>query len=288
MYIPQSIGANPEIYTLGSQNSYCGQVCARITNGQVFYVNSFEKLFALLEDGVASYILVAYENTTTSGVQNLSQLLSSSVAEIIGKYSLPIRHQFIVNRGAKIEGIKAVYTHPQAALQCWHFLRDLGVEIRHTSSTDAAIKEMDGKHGFAAIASKDAVGYSQEILFDHAQILNLPDENETRFYLLARPTTAGLRLDQSWRRAALVLDTIEGKKHRSRFAINEVVGLMAELNIRTGSDTSICRGADNFGKFIEIHYSENFLTLLEAMESMIGLNYRILGQYDFHELPLEE
>ena len=89
-------------------------------------------------------------------------------------------------KGATLEGVKDVYSHPQALMQCRENLRALGVSTHTYSNTAAAAKDVAAWNdkSKAAIASPLAAElYGLTVLKNHLQDA---DTNTTVFVIIAR------------------------------------------------------------------------------------------------------
>jgi prephenate dehydratase len=88
--------------------------------------------------------------------------------------------------GATLEGIRRVWSHPQALAQCEDFLAELGAEVIPRYDTAGAAKRVaeEGRVDQAAIAAERAAGvYGLEPL---ARRIQTHRDNQTRFAVIAR------------------------------------------------------------------------------------------------------
>ena len=88
--------------------------------------------------------------------------------------------------GESLDGIKVIYSHPQALAQCEDFLRKLETEIMPTYDTAGSAKRIKeaGLKGCAAVASKRAAQiYGLEIL---AEKIETNTNNYTRFFVISK------------------------------------------------------------------------------------------------------
>ena len=68
--------------------------------------------------------MVPVENSLGGSInQNYDLLLEHPELTITGEVVLRIVHNLIANPGVKIENLRRIYAHPQAAAQCDEFLR---------------------------------------------------------------------------------------------------------------------------------------------------------------------
>jgi len=140
---------------------------------------------AVLRDGVDSGV-VPVENSQAGSINDTYDLLLSYPLNIVGEISLRISHCLMALPGESLDGIKMIYSHPQALAQCEVFLRKLKAEIVPTYDTAGSAKGIkeSGLKGCAAVASKRAAQiYGLEIL---AEKIETNANNYTRFFVISK------------------------------------------------------------------------------------------------------
>jgi prephenate dehydratase len=147
---------------------------------------TFEDALAAISSGEADLGMIPIENSVAGRVADIHHLLPQSGLFIVGEYFLPIRHQLMAPRGAKLADIKTVESHVHALGQCRRIIRKLGIRPIVAGDTAGAARLIAerGDTSCAAIASRLAAEiYGLDILAD-----NVEDEahNTTRFVVLAR------------------------------------------------------------------------------------------------------
>ncbi len=146
---------------------------------------TFEDALAAISSGEAELGMIPIENSVAGRVADIHHLLPQSGLFIVGEWFLPIRHQLMAPRGAKLTDIKTVESHVHALGQCRRIIRKLG--IRPVVSGDTAgsariVAERDDK-SCASIASRLAAKiYGLDIL---AEDVEDETHNTTRFVILA-------------------------------------------------------------------------------------------------------
>ena len=152
---------------------------------------SFPRLFQSMKSGAATFGVVAIENTVAGTLLPNYALLRDSGFRIIGEVFLRIEHQLLALPGQQLTGLREVYSHPMALLQCARFL-DLHPHLKAIESHDTAesarwIMENQTK-GAAAIASRRA----GELFGLEAIAENVEDNhrNFTRFLVICDPQHA--------------------------------------------------------------------------------------------------
>lgn len=154
---------------------------------------SFEEMFDAVRRGDADCCVAPIENSLAGSIHRNYDLLLDSDLSIVGETNLRIVHNLLGARGATIETVRRVYSHPVALAQCGRFLRaHPHIEAVPVHDTAGAVRMvMERGQGEEAAIASDRAGdiYGAATLAagieDHAQ-------NFTRFFLAA-PAHAGLR-----------------------------------------------------------------------------------------------
>src|SRR5262245_40999986 len=102
---------------------------------------SFEDVFASVVGGPAGYGILPIENSIGGSIHRNFDLLLEHELPIVGEVELPVVHHLLALPGVALEGVKRIYSHPQALAQCDRFLRTLsGVEMIATYDTAGSAK----------------------------------------------------------------------------------------------------------------------------------------------------
>ena len=150
-----------------------------------FHVDSFKDAFSALEDGSADYAILPIENSTAGIVSEVYDLLTEYENYIVGEQIIEIRHCLMGVKGARLEDISTVYSHPQSLMQSSRFLSEHS-DIRQISMQNNAFAARkvadDGDKTQGAIASRLAAQiYGLDILVDG---VNQANSNSTRFIVV--------------------------------------------------------------------------------------------------------
>ena len=147
-----------------------------------------DEVFHVAASGGASYGVVAVENSTEGVVSRSLDLFLNSPLHIVGEVSLTIRHQ-LLRLSDSMEGIEAVYAHPQALAQCQGWLTaHLPNAVRHAALSNAEGARLASTNlAWAGIAGERAA--TQFGL--HMVAYGIQDEafNRTRFAVVCLPQT---------------------------------------------------------------------------------------------------
>ncbi len=69
----------------------------------------------------ADFGVLPLENSSAGQVGDVYDLLTRYDNTIVGEYYLPVRHCLLGLKGADIDKIQTVYSHPQGLMQCGNF-----------------------------------------------------------------------------------------------------------------------------------------------------------------------
>ena len=154
-------------------------------SAEYFHVPNFEEVMKAVANGDADFGVLPLENSSAGQVGDVYDLLTRYDNTIVGEYYLPVRHCLLGLKGANINEIHTVYSHPQGLMQCAKFLNEhpdwQQISQANTAmSAQKVIKENNPKT--AAIASATAAKlYGLEILEEG---INDNKTNTTRFIIV--------------------------------------------------------------------------------------------------------
>ncbi len=147
---------------------------------------SLEGVFQAVEQDETQFGIAPIENSLEGSIARTYDLLLESDLKTCGELELKISHCLIAKKGATLDSIKKVYSHPQALGQCQAFLKHLGCELVPTYDTAGSVKMIKDKAitNGAAIASYRAAGiYDMKVL---AREIQDNAFNFTRFFVLGK------------------------------------------------------------------------------------------------------
>ncbi len=156
---------------------------------RIRYYGTFGDVFAAVERGECEYGILPIENSTYGTVNEVYDLMQRYNFSIIRSVKLRIDHRLLGRTGAKIERIRAVYSHSQALGQCRRFLEahpEIETHVcRNTAEAAATVAKMD-RDDVAAIASESCASlYNLSQIADGTTIMNA-GRNDTRFICIAK------------------------------------------------------------------------------------------------------
>lgn len=147
---------------------------------------SFEDVFAAVEEGRARLGMIPIENSQAGRVAEIHNILPRTSLHIVAEHIQHIEHYLLAPKGATLETIKDVYSHPQALMQCRKHLLEMKVTTHPYSNTALAAKDVAAWNDptKAAVASELAAElYGLEVLKTPFQDAN---DNVTVFVIFAK------------------------------------------------------------------------------------------------------
>lgn len=117
---------------------------------------TFEAVFEAVESGEIEIGMIPIENSYAGRVAEVHNILAGTSLHIIGETFLRIEHHLMGVKGAKLEDIKEVQSHPQALMQCKGTIKELGVEKKEAANTAIAAQTVAelGDNSKGALASE--------------------------------------------------------------------------------------------------------------------------------------
>ena len=175
---------------LGPAGTFSEQAALQFFGNSIEHVPcaSIDEVFRATASGSAGYGVVPVENSTEGVVSRSLDLFLNSPLHIVGETSLMVRHN-LLRLTDSMQGIEAVYAHPQALAQCQGWLTThLTDAARHAASSNAEGARLASTNpAWAGIASERAA--SQFGL--HVPAHGIQDDalNRTRFAVVCLPQT---------------------------------------------------------------------------------------------------
>jgi len=174
----------------GVSGAYSEQACkSAFPNLTPVACDTFLDAMKMVEEGKAKYAMIPLENSTAGRVEEIYRLIPKMQLHVVGEHFEPVIHCLLGIKGAKIEDLKYVASHPQALAQCHNNILKLGltsIAKLDTAGSAKEIKELNDKQ-FGAIASKLAAKiYDLEVLKEHFEDVK---GNTTRFFILSKDKT---------------------------------------------------------------------------------------------------
>jgi len=175
---------------LGPAGTFSEEAAVRFFGSSIEHVacTSFDEVFRAATAGTAEFGVVPLENSTEGVVSRSLDLLLNSPLHIVGEVSLMVRHN-LLRLSDSLEGIEAVFAHPQALAQCqgWLTAHLPHAERRAASSNAEGARLATTNPAWAGIASARAA--TQFSLHTAAHAIQDDAFNRTRFAVVCLPQT---------------------------------------------------------------------------------------------------
>ncbi|HKQ46180.1 MAG TPA: prephenate dehydratase [Rhizomicrobium sp.] len=147
---------------------------------------TFEDAIEAAKSGDSDLVIIPVENSLIGRIADIHHLLPDSGLHIVGEHFLPIRHQLLGLKGARLDDIKSVYSQAPALAQCRTILRERKLAVHNWYDTAGSAKHVAelGDKSVAAIASSLAAEFYGLAILK----ADIEDEhhNATRFLIMSR------------------------------------------------------------------------------------------------------
>ncbi len=241
---------------------------------------TFEDCFAAITANEADLGMIPIENSVAGRVADIHHLMPDAGLHIIAEHFMPVRHQLLAVKGARLDDIKTVESHVHALGQCRKVIRKLAVKPVVAADTAGSAREIAeaGDKTRAAIASRLAAEiYGLDIL---AEDIEDESHNTTRFIVLSR--------ESKWAKsgAGPVITTFLFRVRNVPAALYKVLGGFATNGVNmTKLESYMIEGnffATQFYADVEGHPEDKALVLAFEELSFFSKEMKILGVYPAH------
>ncbi len=155
-------------------------------SGEIKFYETFEEVFKALQSDEATYGVVPVENSNAGSVMEVYDLILKYRFYIVSAAELFVNENLLGVKGATLEDIKTVYSHPQALSQSDEFIKEKGITpIQYTNTAVAAklVADMNDK-SIGAIGSTLAASlYGLDVVAPKVQTIK---HNCTRFITISK------------------------------------------------------------------------------------------------------
>ena len=184
----RALEAPQRVAYLGPAGTFSEQAAVQFFGSSIEHVPcaSFDEVFHAATSGAADFGVVPVENNTEGVVTRSLDLFLNSPLHIVGEISLLVRHH-LLRKENSLQGIEAVFAHPQALAQCqgWLSTHLPNAERRAASSNAEGARLAAGNPAWAGIAGERAASEFGLHIAAHA----IQDDafNRTRFAIICLP-----------------------------------------------------------------------------------------------------
>ena len=238
---------------------------------------SFRDVFDSVLNGSAEYGVIPVENSLAGTInENIDLLLRYPDIAVTGEYRLRIKHNLIGLKGASVENIEEVYSHPQGLAQCGEFFEEhpgiKSVPFYDTAGAVAHIAEMKDPSKAAIAGTEAARVYNLEVI---KAGLETNPRNYTKFFIISRIERDA---PENPNRAVIVFSTQDKPG-----ALLKCLNVLAEkkINMNKLESRPIHGKPWEYMFFLSLDIPEEKTVLDDALSELADYadNIRILGKY---------
>lgn len=260
----------------GIEGAYSQQAAVEYFGENVNYchVTTFRDAMKYVRDGKADYAVLPFENSSAGIVTDVYDLLVEFHNCIVDTFDVKIEHCLCGIKGAKIEDITDVYSHPQAFMQSNSFIEEHGwgkVNLANTAISARYIAERNDKTR-ACIASENAANiYGLDVLHRGT---NFNAMNTTKFIIISREKIAR-------RDAGLICISFE-MPHTSGTLYQMLSHIIYnDLNMTSIQSRPVPEKNWEYRFYVEFEGKANQAGVVNALSGINAeaLNMKILGNY---------
>lgn len=172
----------------GVEGAYSQHAADRLfKHATIRYFEEFEGVFRAVDQGFCKYGVLPVENSTAGTVNQVYDLMMRHKFSIVRSVRIKVDHNLLALPGAKLEGIRDIYSHQQAINQSRQFLDSLPNVTVHVAENTAAAAKMvaeSGRTDVAALSSRSCAELYNLVAL--ARNVQDSDANYTRFACIAK------------------------------------------------------------------------------------------------------
>lgn len=159
---------------------------------------TFEELFIALKNEEIDYAIAPIENSSTGGISKVYDLLKIYDFYIVGEECIKINQHLIGVKGATINDIQEVYSHPQGFEQSAESLKRYEniklIPYLNTAISAKLVSDLNDKTKAAIASERAAKIYNLDIIDSN---INDNKDNYTKFVIIGRNFEVGNACDKS-------------------------------------------------------------------------------------------
>lgn len=156
-------------------------------NQEAVNYEKFEDVFIGLANKQIDYGILPFENSCTGAITAVYDLLSKYGFYIVGEECIKIKQNLVGIKGAKIEDIEEVYSHPQGFEQSKVFLKEHDnfklVYYYNTAISAKHVSNLKDRSKAAIASSRAAKIYGLEVI---EKEINDNESNNTKFVIISK------------------------------------------------------------------------------------------------------
>ncbi len=260
-----------KVYCQGVKGAYSHIACKELFKGiEPVFVRTFGDVCKNVHSGGAG--VLPSENSTAGLVNGIIDLLLKYGLNIIHAKTIEINHHLCGLKGMETGGVKRIYSHQQALLQCSEYLNTIDAEQIETVNTASSAKMAAAQNGAAAVCSREAAEiYGLAVLKEN--ICN-NKSNSTRFIVVSNKALNSLNANTV---------SVYFKLKNKSGALYKALKIFADYNINLSSIHSLPLENEtwHYGFFADIEGNINEANLINCIkEFKTEAEYlNVLGSY---------
>lgn len=272
--------------------AYCGAegAFAHIASKRMFpdaqyiaYPNFHDAYFAT-QNGDCDCSVLPLENSYAGEVGEVMDLTFSGDLNINQVLDVEVVHNLIGVKGAKIEDIKTVVSHPQALAQCDGYIREHGFETRTYSNTALAVDyvQKTNDKSIGAIGADETAGIFSLDVIDSR--INDNHNNVTRFASFSRFNNTPVALKKREDENFILEFTVQNQSGALAGALN-IIGAHG-FNMRTLRSRPMKDLQWNYYFYIEAEgnvHTQNGKDMLTELSALCA-KLKLVGSYFAHNV----
>lgn len=246
---------------------------------QTIPCTSFSEIFEKVENGEVEYGMIPLENSYAGRVSEIHNLLQDSNIFIVAEHFCRIEHHLVGLKGAKIEDIKEIYSHPQALMQCKNNLSKIDAkQFNYSNTADAAkyIAQHNDKNKAALCSSLAAKINDLDIVQKNLE--DVKNDNVTVFVVISKSA-----IDPDPKDGRKIITTMLFTVRNIPGALYKALGGFATNNVNMLKlESYIPGGISKQAKFfisIEGHQSQKNIRLSLEEIGFFSQKIKVLGVY---------
>ena len=258
----------------GAYSQHAAEKFFRLPN--IMYFESFEGVFAAIDNDLCTYGVLPVENSTAGSVNKIYDLMMRYNFSIVRSLRLKIDHSLLAKPGVTLPEIREIFSHEQAINQSAGFLKSLGSGVKVTACANTAVAarmvaESD-RRDVAALSSRDCAQlYGLKALASSVQDQG---NNYTRFICISKQLEIYPGADRT--SIMLTIPHKPGSLYRILSRFNSLGINLTKLESRPIPDRDF-----EFMFYFDLEtpvYSPAFLQLMGELDHLCE-TFRYLGSY---------
>ncbi|MCQ2464471.1 MAG: prephenate dehydratase [Oscillospiraceae bacterium] len=240
---------------------------------EIGFYHEFEDVFRAVDDGEIDFGVIPVQNSSTGSISLTYDLMRKYKVYINKMVRVSIRHCLASANADSVSEVEAVYSHPQALMQCSEFIEKNGLKTVHYASTATSaryVAKSDRK--IAAICSEKCANIYRLNILDR----NISDEkaNFTRFICISKKFMVEPSADRV--SVLMSLSDNEGSLYRmlTKFRVAGLNLLKIESRPRHEGNFDVVFYLDFEGSIDD----ERVSALVTALQNEVS-DFRFLGNY---------